>query len=445
MSKGKATTCRLRIGSGTVIASIILVVLLALGYFGNWVGWDLVWRSFGVTPLHPVFFDTHAVTNHAACAAKGFAAYVLTSCASITPFNYPPIWLWLGRIGIDESDSAWLAVLMAASALAVLVALLKGRSIGEGLVASLCIISPSMMMGLERGNIDLLILALVGGAAMVLAGHKPLRMVCGVGLVGLAVILKLHPIFCVVLAARVSRRTLLFAVALAAVSVIYFALIFDYLALMRQNTPNTWLLSYGFKVPFLGLDQLESETKLTPTGWAAGWMPIATLSLTLVSAAAYALRAFARRRPFCIVVDDTSGTAFLFGAGIYCGTFMLGANFTYRLMFLLLCLPQLFDWQKRRGSYNERTVAIARSFVCAILFALWLNGNSIFLFVPQVAEWALFFGMTAIIVFNFLSSAPLFRQDPIIAKSSHRRSRSAVDKRSFLQHQVRKRGAEVLQ
>ena len=55
---------------------------------------------------------------------------------------------------------------MAASALVVFVALLKGRSMSDGLLASLAILSPSMMMAYERGNIDLLILALVGSAAL---------------------------------------------------------------------------------------------------------------------------------------------------------------------------------------------------------------------------------------------------------------------------------------
>ena len=62
------------------------------------------------------------------------------------------------------------------AALGVLVALLKGRSIGEGALTSLAILSPSVMMGIERGNIDLFILALVGGAALIAAEHRPIRM-----------------------------------------------------------------------------------------------------------------------------------------------------------------------------------------------------------------------------------------------------------------------------
>jgi hypothetical protein len=81
-------------------------------------------------------------------------------------------------------------------------------------------------------------------------------MTAGIALIGLAVVLKLHPVFCVALAARFSRRTFFFAIALAVVSLAYFAIIFDYLPIMRYNTPSASLLSYGYKVPFLGFDKL---------------------------------------------------------------------------------------------------------------------------------------------------------------------------------------------
>ena len=83
-------------------SSIAVFVLFGLGHL---VGWSPTWRSVGVTPLEPHFFDMHAVTDHAECAAKGFDAYSLNSCDPRTAFNYPPVWLLLGRLGIDGSDS----------------------------------------------------------------------------------------------------------------------------------------------------------------------------------------------------------------------------------------------------------------------------------------------------------------------------------------------------
>ena len=75
-----------------------LLIALSLGLFLDYLSdWEATWRTFGVTPLKPHFYDTHALTDHIECASKGFDAYVRTSCNTI-PFNYPPIWsLWLRR------------------------------------------------------------------------------------------------------------------------------------------------------------------------------------------------------------------------------------------------------------------------------------------------------------------------------------------------------------
>jgi hypothetical protein len=48
-------------------------------------------------------------------------------------------------------------------------------------------------------------------------------------------------------------------------------------------------------------------------------------------AAIVAVDSFPNRREFCSVDMSAAGTAFLFGAGIYCGTYLLGTNFIYRL------------------------------------------------------------------------------------------------------------------
>ncbi|MGZ5095901.1 MAG: glycosyltransferase family 87 protein, partial [Burkholderiales bacterium] len=226
------------IGSGTVIVSVVVVVLFVLLALGYWTGWGGAWRSFGVPIMQPEFRDMHAVTDHAECMVKGFNAYFLNPCdPQRTPFNYPPVWLWLGYLGIGSADAAWLSVLISIAALVVLVVLLRGRSIYAGALASLAILSPSVMLGIERGNIDLLILALVGGAALVVAQYKPTRLAWAMVPLALAVVLKLYPVFCVALVARRNRLTMLFSAVLAVISLVYFANISDYIFLIETNTP----------------------------------------------------------------------------------------------------------------------------------------------------------------------------------------------------------------
>jgi len=109
---------------------------------------------------------------------------------------------------------------------------------------------------------------------------------------------------------------------------------------------------------------------------------------------------------FCAVDVSAAGTAFRFGAGIYCGTYLLGTNFVYRLMFLLLCVPQLQGWQVRRSEGNKAVGIVELGLFGIVLGVLWSNGSpdshSIFLLLPQPLDWFLFFCMAAVLMMNLL-------------------------------------------
>ena len=106
---------------------------------------------------------------------------------------------------------------------------------------------------------------------------------------------------------------------------------------------------------------------------------------------------------------SAAGTAFAFGAGIYCGTYLLGTNFIYRLMFLLLCLPQLQDWQIRRSGKDKAAAIAEQGLFVIVLGVLWVNGNanghSIFLLLPQLLDWFLFFCLAVVLISNFLHTS----------------------------------------
>jgi len=268
------------------------------------------------------------------------------------------------------------------------------------------ILSPSVMMGIERNNCDLLILTLVGAAALTYQEQRKARTCWTVVLLGVAIVLKLFPMFCIAIAARFNRRTVLFACVLIVLSLAYLAAISHYIPLIRRNVPTTFILSYGYKALFLGLDHLRTEAELATIGLADTWLPIAAAALTLMFAATTALINFRNGRFFCTVANTTAGTAFLFGSGIYCGTFLLGTNFIYRLMFLLLCLPQLQDWQRQRSDDKESKIELG--LFAIVLSVLWLNGNSnghfTFLLVPQLLNWLLFFSLATVLMSNFIKN-----------------------------------------
>jgi len=232
--------CLSRAGSGTVVTFGLLVTAFVLLCFGHVIGWDQTWRSVDVTPLQPHFFDMHVPLDYAACALKGVDPYVPHSC-NVANFNVPPVWLSLAFLDLKGSDSDWLAIVFITCAAVVMVALFSGRSIIQGLVALIGFLSPSVMMGVERANPDLLILALVAGAALLYKEQSKLRTFGAVTLISTGFILKLFPLFSVALAARFNRKTFLFAVMIAGLGVVYLAAISKYLFLIRANVPTTFI------------------------------------------------------------------------------------------------------------------------------------------------------------------------------------------------------------
>ena len=297
-----------RIGSGTVVTVGLVSLGVALLALGRVVGCDPTWRTFGVTPLQPPFFDMHVINDYAACAWKGVDAYAPHAC-NVANFNIPPTWLWVGFLGVDGSDSSWLSAVVIAAAVTVMVLLLQGRSWYHGMIALGAVISPSVMMGVERGNRDLLMLALVGSAALIYE-ERTVGHACGaIAFLGLGVVLKLFPMFCVSLAARFSRQTFLFACVTATLSLIYLDLAMEYVFLIRRNVPTTFILSYGYKTIFLGVDHIRSEAGLGPIGLADKWVPASTAALVLMCAAIAAVNSFRNRRKFCSVDISAAGTA----------------------------------------------------------------------------------------------------------------------------------------
>lgn len=400
---------RPRGGTAILAATAALVLFLAVAGLGFGRGWIGAWRLLVVPAADPPFADLHAVTDSIPCAARGIDVYRDGQCDP-RRFNYPPVWLLLGRLGIDGADTPWLAVALGTGAVLVLAGLFRGRPVRQGLVGAVGLLSPSVTLAFERGNVDLLIFTLVGGAALLFREAHAVRRWGASALLGGAVVLKLYPVFGVTLLARFTKKTAAVIAALSAFSLLYLAAMAPWLALIRANTPHTSAYAYGYLVPFLAL-----EEELAPRfGWdLAGLvdsaLPAIALALVLAVAGAVAVRAWRRGRVLPVVSGGTAGTAFLLGAGIFCGTFLLGTDFQYRLIFLLLCLPQLLDWRK---SAEAGTVRASNWLLGGCLTMLILIRRSPeVLFLDHAVYWVLFGAMAAVLAGNALHT--MFPRTPL--------------------------------
>jgi hypothetical protein len=100
--------------------------------------------------------------------------------------------------------------------------------------------------------------------------------------------------------------------------------------------------------------------------------------------------------------DSTSGAldGFRTGSAIYVGTFLLGNNWDYRLMFLLFTIPQLLVWTSH---LNPRIRWVSRLTLGAIYICLWsLELENVMVDIPfggrigfvlrESCKWLVFYG-----------------------------------------------------
>jgi hypothetical protein len=245
------------------------------------------------------------------------------------------------------------------------------------------------LLGVERGNVDLLMFVLVAlGVGLVRrsawAGAAPIV---------LAAVLKLFPAFGLAVLVRRRKRWAALAVSVVVLGA-YAVATLDDIRTLRHVIPRVVQNSYGAGVISQALDEAG-------VSWAQSASEVRAIRLAVIllgALAAVALVAVARGRE-ARVASELRVDAFWAGASIYAGTYLFGNNFDYRLVFLLLCVPQLCTWAREGGSPAPwpaaAIVAIVGTFWLSSAFPplpfgiqSWYNGLS---FPPEEAlNWAIF-------------------------------------------------------
>jgi hypothetical protein len=399
--------------AGTVVAAAVglVVLMLAVAGFGFGFGWVGSWRVINFPGALPPFSDLHVVTDNAArCADAAISEYPYIH-ARCDPwhqgYNYPPIWLLLGRLGINGGHTELLAFIIELPALVLFALLLHGRSVACGLVALALMLSPSVVLGFERGNIDIIEWVLVCSAALLYSEQRALRAVAALVILCFAVVIKFLAIFCCTLAIRLRPMSLIVSALLVIFSLAYLYSLSDLLHLIRNNTGGGFspYVSYGYIILFDRLEFLYGpRLGLDLTGLTASWVPLMVVGFALLGAAAWAVVVWRRGRAQHMLDNGSDGAAFLFGSGIYCGSFLLlGTNYTYRLMFLLLCLPQLFGWIERPHEEDASSRRLAYVLLGSCLISMWLKFHpEKTLHVNQITDWVLFTVLVMLMVLNTL-------------------------------------------
>jgi len=261
------------------------------------------------------------------------------------------------------------------------------RPVWQGVIYGAALISPALMMGIERGNNDYLVFALVVVGLLLMLGDTAVRRAGATLALIAAVVLKLFPVFSIAMVLIRRRSLLLPALLIAVVGAVYFLAIRDTLDAIARNTHREVYYSYGAEVFFIGLQ------KYFGVAGAPAWKLPALLAAT----AAGLLLGALTRRSFALP-DNRWGAGFAIAAAIYLFSFAIASSFDYRQAFLLLGLPQLMDWAADpKGGTAQRLMT--HTCLATILLSLWLGFYTVKLrLIDEAFNWVTFVLLLAIIL-----------------------------------------------
>jgi hypothetical protein len=381
-----------------------------------------------VPSMEERFQDLAVITRACDCyrADKTFILYDTPCLAKYRIlYNYPRLWVLLSRIGVTYQHQEFYGTVLAVLLLlAVLTAFSRLTAI-EALLVGFVVCSPSVMLLVERGNTDIVIFVLLYIAARLLHSTPRLARWCTFLLVMLAAALKLYPILALSYTLRETpRRRLLSLIVGVVIFSVYLGLTSADLAHIQANTPRSLTNSYGSEVVYKTvIDVLNPTGRMRTTEFhnaisrriatvirKAPMVDVQRLPglervfrtahfLALgASAVLLVLHCWRRQKAMPSMASDLlpgGGGGFpldLFrmGAGIFIGTFALLINWNYRLVFLVMTMPQLISWGE---SPHKRLRRAARLGLCAILVTTWMSRFPFYLtlFVDEIANWYLFY------------------------------------------------------
>jgi hypothetical protein len=361
---------RLRRSDGRLVVVAVLACYFGL-LIGGWaVNGVAPWPRFRVASAQPTFLDLRSITTGWECTRKGIDALPLNPCdPRQRPANYPRIWLKLSFLGLGSSSTVPLGIATAVLFFLAVLMLIGPIGVGEALVYLAALLSPSVMLGVERGNADLLVFVVVVVSLVVFRGRRLLVRGISHALLLAAAILKLFPVFAFVVVARQERRIALVAGSImAALFALDVALTWHDIRTIYSVVPKLSIASYGYAV---GPDAVRawlaahvSSLDFLARSGARYAVDAAFLALALAAAVNFARHG--RRDP---TPGDVRLVAFCAGAAIYAGTFLIGHNFDYRLCFLLLTVPQLLVW----SGEARPAVPGPRTALAVMIATLWLS------------------------------------------------------------------------
>lgn len=376
-------------------------------------GYEKTWKLLNIPTMMPYFADIRTITGGAESKSLGYDPMIYNPGDPWgRPLNYPRLWQCLYLFGIDQSNTLFFGILIIVLFILGVILLLKTDDNILILLTIISVISPSVLLGIERGNTDLLIFFFVTISILLI---KKSRLIYSSIFILIGFLLKLYPIFTVFLLIKQKKKYSVFIYTFLITTLLGLYFIFNYsdLSLIAKGTSKGTEMSYGMDILWVFSANFDSNlSKIIRT--------ISYLVVVIVPVSSYwvlkKMKGFRSK-----IVSNGFIDFFLGGAAIYVGTFLLGNNWDYRLVFLIFVIPQLYEWSINTSTGVIKFIAIfliINIYIAqwGLIYNDWLvsipYGLYIYVIVNQSAKWIVFVGLLFLIIWVTPFWYMVKRKDP---------------------------------
>lgn len=382
-----------------------LLIIGGIGVMGllfATIGYESTWGLWNIPTLSPHFADLRSITGGAESYVMGFDPMVENPGDPWgRQMNYPRIWQGLFLIGPDQSHTTALGLLFIGLFVVGLFLFVDNLTRRTAICLFAVIFSPAILLGIERANNDLFAFFLLA-TALALLSRSPVATML---LINVAGILKLFPYFGLwVLVHNDKRKSLWLCSISLVIAILYVGITWRDLGQIFEATQKGTAISYGINVVGMYLADWSHRPRVEPFLLIILACAVALLILPLTYY-------FASRSTYLNkCVDTPSLDAFKLGGAIYVGTFLLGNNFDYRLLFLLFTLQQLMMWTSDEVKLIRWTARIVLTSIIVSVWSLVIfeplltlpMGDDIAFVLDELANWLVFVGL----LYLLMSSLP---------------------------------------
>lgn len=296
----------------------------------------------------PGFYDLRVVLESTDCYNKGYDPYITTNKDCPHLYNYPFVWIWLTNVFKLTIQNVYLIGFgMIFSFVLSISFLFRKITLSNLILLVITLISPPILLLLDRANIDIIIFILLLIASYYLRSgnitHTKVHF--SYLLILIATMLKIYPVFILglILIDRIDIKHKYIVVVYSTITLsLYTFLNLKEILVLLGNTPHPSELAFGKNVL---IQEFLSPSKLV----YFSFLPFIVMMLIV-----FYKRVFFKQLVTRLQLDTSNeGKLFFGGVLLFTGTYFFGNNWDYRLVFAIFFLPYLFSDHIKNNDLNK--------------------------------------------------------------------------------------------